>query len=421
MPLTASQVDIVKSTAPILKVHGQTITSLFYKNLIETYPDLRNIFNLSHQQDGAQSKALAGAVLAYASHIDNAGVLMPTIERIAQKHVSLKVTEDQYALVGEQLIKAIGLVLGDALTADIAEAWTAAYGQLANIFIDREKQLYEEAGEWDGWRKFKISKREKEADFITSFYLVPSDGKTPLPQFNPGQYVSLRIAVPELNGIFQCRQYSMSQAPHGDYYRVSIKKESFTLEGKDEPLPGTVSNLLHDLYQVGDEIEMTYPRGEFWLDIEDGSKAEAPLVLISAGVGVTPLMSMLESVLSSPRSKMTKRPVLWLHAARSSPQMAFGDYLRSVSDKHENVETTIFLKNVGEKDKKGENYDIEGRLDLDVVHATKKEVFENKNAQFFICGPASWMVATRDKLQSIGVAEEQINLELFGTGSVNQE
>ncbi|KAF4972208.1 hypothetical protein FSARC_1190 [Fusarium sarcochroum] len=420
MPLTPSQIDIVKSTGPILKVHGETITSLFYKNLIDTYPQLRNIFNLSHQNDGAQAKALAGAVLAYATHIDNPQVLLSTIERIAQRHVSLGVSEDQYALVGEQLIKAIGQVLGDALTDEIADAWTAAYGQLADIFINREKQLYEEAGEWAGWRKFKISKREKEADFITSFYLVPSDGKTPLPEFQPGQYVSLRISVPELGGIFQCRQYSMSKAPNGDHYRVSIKKESFTLENKVEPLPGTVSNLLHNHYQVGDEIEMTIPRGEFWLDIEDATKAEAPLVLISAGVGVTPLMSMLESVLNSPRSKMTKRPIIWLHAARNTQQMAFGEHLRSVSKEHENVETVIFLKDVEHNDKKGENYDIEGRLDLDVFRENKEEVLENDKAQFFICGPAPWMVATRDKLQSMGVAHDQINLELFGTGSVNQ-
>src|SRR6478735_11372402 len=114
MSLTTSQVDIVKSTAPVLKIHGETITSLFYKNLIGTYPDLRNIFNLSHQHDGAQAKALAGAVLAYATYIDKPEFLASTIERIAQRHVSLKVTEDQYALVGEQLIKAIGEVLGDA-------------------------------------------------------------------------------------------------------------------------------------------------------------------------------------------------------------------------------------------------------------------------------------------------------------------
>ncbi|KAJ4257966.1 hypothetical protein NW762_008103 [Fusarium torreyae] len=421
MPLTPFQIDIVKSTAPVLKVHGETITSLFYKNLIGTYPQLRNIFNLSHQNDGAQAKALAGAVLAYATHIDNPQVLLSTIERIAQRHVSLGVSEDQYALVGEQLIKAIGQVLGDALTDDIADAWTAAYGQLADIFINREKQLYQEAGEWDGWRKFKIFKREKEADYITSFYLVPSDGEMPLPEFQPGQYVSLRISVPELGGIFQCRQYSMSKAPNGDYYRVSIKKESFTLENKDEPLPGTVSNLLHNHYQVDDEVEMTYPRGEFWLDIEDATKADAPLVLISAGVGVTPLMSMLESVLGSPRSKMTERPIVWLHAARNTKQMAFGEQVRSVLKKNENVETVIFLKNVEPSDKKGEDYDIEGRLDLDVFRETKEEILENDGAQFFICGPAPWMVATRDKLQSMGVAHDQINMELFGTGSVNQE
>ncbi|KAF4988143.1 hypothetical protein FDECE_15173 [Fusarium decemcellulare] len=419
MTLTASQVDIVKSTAPILKVHGETITSTFYKNLMQAYPDLRNVFNLSHQHDGAQAKALAGAVLAYATYIDNPQVLLPTIERIAQRHVSLGIAPDQYAIVGEQLIKAIGQVLGDGLTQEVADAWTAAYGQLANIFINRESQLYQEAGEWQGWRSFRILRREKEADFITSFYLVPSDGRLPLPDFHPGQYVSLRISVPELGGIFQCRQYSMSKAPHGDFYRVSIKKESFTLENSTSPQPGVVSNLLHNHYQVGDEVEMTFPRGEFWIGIEDATKASAPLVLISAGVGVTPLMSMLDAVLSSPRSKMSKRPILWLHAARNSREMAFGERLRGLSTEHDNVETVIFLKDVTLDDKKGQDYSIEGRLDLEAVQQTKQQVFESSQAEYFICGPAGWMEATRDKLRSMEVSHDRINLELFGTGGIN--
>lgn len=121
-PLTPAQVAIVKATAPVLKEHGEEITSLFYKNLLAANPVLRNIFNKANQVGGAQPRALADAVFAYASHVDDLGKLSSAVERIAHKHVSLHVQPQQYPIVGKYLLEAVATVLGDACTPEIAEA-----------------------------------------------------------------------------------------------------------------------------------------------------------------------------------------------------------------------------------------------------------------------------------------------------------
>lgn len=414
MGLTAAQTEIVKSTAPILQVHGETITSLFYKNMIGAHPELRNVFNLTHQRTGAQPKALASSVLAYATYIDKLEALGPAVERIAQKHVSLGITPEQYDIVGKYLMEAIAAVLGDGLTPEVADAWTAAYGQLAGVFIKREDDLYKEAGDWPGWRRFRIDRRVDESDTITSFYLVPADGKLPLPAFNAGQYTSIRVMVPEL-GAYQARQYSMSQAPGGDSYRISIKKEAAPA-GVDAP-GGLVSGMLHEKFQVGDEVDITYPRGEFFIDVTDASKAAAPLVLVSAGVGVTPLVSILDAVLGA-GSAMPDRPIRWLHASRDSHQMSFHKKVRAVAAERDNVSMRIFLDKVSEGDVRGQEYDIEGRFDVEALDKETDLALRDPATEYYVCGPAPWMLDLRAKLEAMGVDRANIKMELFGTGSV---
>ncbi|KAG7125919.1 Flavohemoprotein like [Verticillium longisporum] len=420
MAMTEAQTAIVKSTAPILKEHGTTITTVFYKSMLGAHPELRNVFNLSNQRSGAQQKALANAVLAYATHIDELQKLGPAVERIAQKHVSLGVTPDQYAIVGEHLIKAIATVLGDGLTPEVADAWVAAYGQLADIFVKREGDLYDQAGDWRGWRKFRIDRRQQESNTVTSFYLKPAEGDTsgPLPPFLPGQYVSVRVRVPEYGDVWQCRQYSMSEAPQGDHYRISVKRERAAEDAgaTSADHPGVVSNILHDKFQVGDEIEITYPRGEFFIDVNDATKADAPLVLLSAGVGVTPLTSILDAVLAGPESKMTKRPIRWVHAARRTDQMAFAAHIKKVTADNANVKSKVFLNTVVEGEEQGRAYDFKGRLDLDVLDGAQDLGLNSKETDYFVCGPQAFMVEVLHKLEALGVERARVRLELFGTG-----
>lgn len=401
-PLSPEQIAIIKATAPVLKEHGVTITTLFYKNMIDANPELRNIFSSSSQANGRQPRALAQSVLAYATYIDDLPKLQHAVERIAQKHVSLTIQPAQYDIVGKYLMEAIGIVLGDAATPAIVDAWTNAYNILASVFIGREAELYRAHENWTGFRKFKILRKEREADRITSFYLTPKDGQ-PLPKFLPGQYISVQVFVPEL-GHLQSRQYSLSEAPEkeGAYYRISVKREHDDAVDVD----GLISNMLHDKFNVGDEVELTHPQGEFLIDPADPTKEGVPGVFISAGVGATPLLSMLDSLTQS--SISVRRPVSWLHTSRSKESLPFGEAVQRIQERNKDqVSTHVFLRE-----------DRDARFDLLNLEHDKDLFTHNNKTEYFICGPESFMLEVRQTLQGLGVARERIFLELFQTGDV---
>jgi nitric oxide dioxygenase len=402
-PLTPSQLAIVKSTAPILKEHGEQITSLFYRNMLEAHPELHNIFNQTGQVTGAQPRALAGAVFAYASYVDDLGKLQALVERIAHKHVSLTVQPEQYAIVGKYLIEAVAAVLGDAVTPEVADAWTAAYGALADIFINREKAIYAAHEDWTGWRRFTIQRKVPESTEITSFYLVPEDGKA-LPLFKPGQYISLRLFVSKL-GYMQPRQYSLSDAPGTGYYRISVKKEA----GKATSLPGWISNELHEKYKEGDVVELTHPTGDFFVDSDPNEVT--PIALISAGVGVTPMISILNSAVSAG----SKRPICWIQGARNSELQAFGEHLQAICIKHPNVQATIFRSTAASSDSEDDGHHFIGRVNLAKVDRDRL-FLDSREAQYYICGPTAFMKDMQGSLIDSGVSSTRIHMEVFGVG-----
>lgn len=419
MTLTDAQISIVKSTAPVLKQHGEAITTVFYHNLITENPSLKNIFSITSQSTGAQPRALAHAVLAYATYIDNLAALSHAVARIAHKHVSLQVEPAQYAIVGQYLIQAIGQVLGDAATPDIVDAWTAAYGVLADVFIGTEGKMYKEnekKDHWRGWRKFRIARKVEESQNISSFYLKPVDGIT-LPRYLPGQYVSVQVLAPQL-GYLQSRQYSLSEAPKEggmEEYRISVKRE----EGEaGNGMPGLISNLLHGM-QEGAEVEVSHPQGEFYVDPADASKEGVPVVLISVGVGATPLMAILKSLVQAP----AKRPVSWIHASRSSSAQPFGEEVRRiVKENPEQVSAHVFLKTVAGTDQAGVHYDFaDTRMDLTKLDGERDLHLADKRTEYYICGPETFMVEIRKVLVGLGVERSKVHLELFATGDVADE
>jgi nitric oxide dioxygenase len=296
--LTPQQVTIIKSTVPVLAQHGETITVKFYADLLAAQPSLRNVFNNTHQATGHQARALAGALYAYAANIDDLGKLSPALELICQKHVSLAIKPEQYDIVGTYLLATMKQVLGAAATPEIMGAWGAAYWQLADIMIGKEKALYEETRYWQEWQDFTIVRKEKEAEEITSIYLEPVDAGLKLPHFKPGQYVSVNIFVDELEGgVWQARQYSLSDAPGKGHLRISVKREPGIEIGelKDMTQPGYLSNILHDKKHVGDVVQVTHPFGDFYFEKKEDEE-DSPVVLISAGVGLTCLMSILNTL-----------------------------------------------------------------------------------------------------------------------------
>ncbi|WP_251551799.1 NO-inducible flavohemoprotein [Neobacillus muris] len=391
-------VEIIKSTVPVLEQHGETITTTFYQLMFRNHPELLNIFNHANQKQGRQQRALAGAVYAAAKYIDNLEVIIPVVKQIAHKHRSLGIKPEHYPIVGKHLLMAIKEVLGEAATDEIIEAWGQAYGVIADAFISVEAEMYDEAenqhGGWEGFRGFVVDRKVAESEVITSFYLKPEDQRE-IADFKPGQYISIKLEIPG-EKFTHIRQYSLSDAPGQDFYRISVKREANT-QNPD----GVVSNYLHDHINEGDILKVSVPAGDFVLDTQNTS----PLVLLSGGVGLTPMISMLKTVVNL----QPNRKVTFIHAAANSGVHALRDEIEEFSKNH-NVSSYVFYDSPTEEDRKNHRFDVEGFV-------TKEWLQNNLHAgesEFYFCGPVPFMKAMNRALKELGVHEEQIHFEFFG-------
>lgn len=377
--LQQNTIDIIKSTVPVLEVHGVTITKTFYKNMFTAHPELLNIFNHTNQEKGRQQTALANTVYAAAVHIDNLQAIVPAVMQIAHKHRSLGVLPEHYPIVGQHLLGAIKEVLGDAATEEILGAWGQAYGVIADIFIQVEEDLYKAAEADGGWRLFKpftVTKKVQESDLVTSFYLAPADGAT-LPPYQAGQYIGVRLQMPNEQYLMN-RQYTVSQAEGTNEYRISVKRESDTAPA------GKVSNFLHDRIEVGNTIDVSAPAGVFTLDTSND-----PVVFISGGIGVTPLNSMLQTIQSD-------RAVTFIQAARNEKVVAFKE---TIEEKVASLNGTYTV------------------LYSDKEEFATKELIDNhlpENAQVYVCGPVPFMESVVGSLHALNVSPDRIHYEFFG-------
>ncbi len=261
---------IIKATVPLLESGGEALTTHFYNMLLSENASVRPLFNQAHQASGAQPRALANGVLMYARHIDELEQLGGLVATIINKHVSLQILPEHYPIVGGCLLRAIREVLGTEIATDaVIEAWGAAYQQLADLLIGLEENIYAEKekapGGWRGARAFRVARKVRESEEITSFHFRPADGGDLL-EFHPGQYIGMQVFI---DGEELRRNYSLSAASSKDEYRISVKREP----------GGRVSNHLHDHVNEGDTIELFAPSGDFRLEHND-----RPLVLISGGV-----------------------------------------------------------------------------------------------------------------------------------------
>ncbi|MCL6232343.1 MULTISPECIES: NO-inducible flavohemoprotein [Acinetobacter] len=400
--MTPQQIDLVKATVPVLRENGVALTGYFYNRMLGNNPDLKETFNMGHQRSGAQAQALAGAVLAYAENIEDPSVLLPVVELIAHKHVSLNIQAPDYNIVGENLLHSISEVLSISMEDPLIAAWAAAYGQLADLFISTEKAIYEQhqqtKGSWLGWRNFKIAKKVAESDEITSFYLEPSDGGD-LPKYEAGQYISVRVLVDEL-GLKQPRQYTLSTSPQDNYLRISVKRE----DQKGDLVPGWVSNTLHGL-EIGSEIEVSAPTGNFFLI--DSQKRN---VFISGGVGLTPMIAMLNQLVTLDMPQ----PVTFIHACRSKQVHAMHKHIQDLEAKYPRLSTFTAYEFPHANDKLGEDYDAAGRLDLGSMDTALLPI----NADYYLCGPMPFMAEQQKALIARGIPASNIHSEAFGTGGV---
>jgi nitric oxide dioxygenase len=388
----------ILATVPLLRKNGVLLTKHFYTRLFNQNPDLQNVFNMGNQQNGKQQTALAMAVLAYAENIANPEVLMPVIDMIGHKHSSLDIQPTHYAVVGENLLTSIKEVLGELANDEVMEAWTLAYQQLADLMIGHEKKIYSsketEKNGWSGWKSVKVIKKIHESEEICSFYLAPADGKG-VSLHVPGQYISVRVFLPELQ-LLQPRQYSISCAPNEEFYRISVKKEL----GRDVQPNGMISNFLHDSVQVGDMVEISSPSGTFVLNENSKNK-----VFISGGIGQTPLLSMLETLVK----KANQQPdITWIHGCRNTEVHAFQSHLKELKDTCHKLATHTFYDALAGEESADNVY--EGALDLEQLKNWNLDL----EAEYYVCGPAPFIKKQYEFLVANKVAKEQIFFEEFG-------
>lgn len=400
--LTERQSAIIKQTVPVLQEHGEALARHMYERMFRENPEVKDYFNPAHQRSGTQQRALAGAILAYAQHIDDPSALTDAIELIAQKHVSLTIRPEHYPVVGENLLASIREVLGEAATEEVVDAWAAAYGALADVFINREKQIYsgqEQTYGWQGFKDFVIARREVVSDNIVSLYLEAADGQALAPH-KPGQYISIRVKMPD--GRLVMRNYSLSNAPGSPYYRISVKRED--APAADAP-GGVFSNYLHHDLQVGDRVGLTPPCGEFTLELPEDS--DKPLVFIAGGVGITPILSMVQSALEN---SAVARPILFIQGALNGAVHAFADELHTLSERYANLQAHVRYSDPRPEDRESGRHDSEGLID----EALLENMVGGQEAAYYFCGPQPMLAQVERILQQQAVPDSDRHYEFFG-------
>ena len=392
--LEPKTIALVKASVPALAAHGSDITTAMYRRLFED-AHIKALFNPSHQGDnGSQVNALAAAILGYAQNIDNLGVLGPVVERIAQKHIGYHILPEHYPFVASALLGAIREVLGEQATPEILEAWGQAFWFLADILQTREKTIRNDIatamGGWTGWRQLRVTSKTAESSVITSFVLTPVDGGAVMAH-KPGQYLTIRLDNPDFPGLK--RNYSISCAPNAMHYRISVKREDAGQGG---------SRYLHEAVEVGAIIEATPPAGEFFLP----EKPERPVLLVSGGVGLTPMVSMVETIAA-------RHPALethYIHGALNSATHAMDRHVRGLAQQHGRISVATFYSAPAANDKAGDTHDHDGVITAEwLSHNTPLQ-----DADIYVCGPKPFLRHIIGDLARAGVAKDRIHFEFFG-------
>ncbi|MBH0779576.1 globin domain-containing protein [Nocardia bovistercoris] len=387
--LSPEHAEVVRATLPLVGAHIDEITAEFYRTLFGNHPDLlRNLFNRGNQAEGTQPRALAASIARFATCLVDPDLPHPAamLSRIGHKHASLGITADQYEVVHDNLFAAIVAVLGaDVVTEPVAAAWDSVYWAMADTLIELERRLYAESGVEAGavYRTATVVSRVDDAVGVAVFTV--ESAADPLPEFVPGQYISVGVTLPD--GARQLRQYSLVGAPGGGRLSFAVKRVA---GGPDGPA-GEVSNRLHDTLGVGDVVEITLPFGDVTLD----TASSPPLVLLSAGIGITPMIGMLEYLAVHDPN----RTVLVAHADRAPHTHPLRTRLLELAAQLPGLNVELWYSEPAVAAR-------QGRLDLSALDLPAA-------ADYFLCGGAEFLRAMRTGLRERGVAADRVHSEQF--------
>ena len=372
---------IIEATLPIIAERINDITPDFYRRMFAARPDLMDgMFSRSSQLEGTQPKALAGSIAVFASYIVQNPDSYPdeVLSRVAHKHASLGLKEEEYPTVYKYLFEAIAANLGDLATPEIVEAWTEVYWLMGNALIKLEKGLYASQANDVMFAPFKLVDRKETGENVVVLTFEPAD-ETPMTESKGGQYIS--IVVPARDGLRQARQYTLLPSEKNQR-RIGVKLDP----------NGEMTSILHEL-KIGDVVEISNPYGD--LTLEGFGNPEAPLYLFSAGIGTTPMLSFLSELIE----KGSQRPVTVVHADRSLDTWPLREELTELVNKLPNARLISFIE--------GEGGDFAGRVDV-----SKLDVPSDANV--YLCGPLPFMQGVRSALVEAGVPGKNINYEIFG-------
>ncbi|CAC6961541.1 nitric oxide dioxygenase [Staphylococcus aureus] len=372
--LTEQEKDIIKQTVPLLKEKGTEITSIFYPKMFKAHPELLNMFNQTNQKRGMQSSALAQAVMAAAVNIDNLSVIKPVIMPVAYKHCALQVYAEHYPIVGENLLKAIQDVTGLEEHDPVIQAWAKAYGVIADVFIQIEKEIYDQMM-WIGFKPFKITNIKQESEDIKSFTVETEEYD--FSEFTPGQYITVDVSSDKLP--YRAKRH---------YSIVSGKKNHLTFGVKRDVTTeheGEVSTILHDEIKEGDMINLAAPVGGFVLE-----NTTEPQLFLGSGIGVTPLVAMYEA--ASAKGLDTQM----VQVAENEQHLPFKDNFNSIASHYDNAKLYTHLK-----DKQG----YIGTEELQAFLANKPEIY--------ICGGTKFLQSMIEALKSLNYDMDRVHYETF--------
>jgi len=379
---------VIEATAGVVAEHMPEITPKFYAHMFEAHPELMDgVFSRANQRNGEQAQALAGSIVHFAVHLLEHPDSLPeaVLARIAHKHTTLGIVEEQYQIVYEHLFWAIAEVLGDAVTPEVAEAWSEVYWLMADALVRLEKDLYARQANDRMWTHWRVVSKEPTGNAAVTFRFEPADD-TPQTPGDAGGYLSVRVKVAD--GLRQCRQYSLSDHAGSAAERVITVKLD---EG------GEVSPALIQGVEVGDVIELSNPYGDITLP-----EGDAPLVLATAGIGITPAAAILSAL----AEQGSDRSVTLLHGDASWDSVALREQIAESVATLPNAQAHLWL-GVTPEDTPAGFETHEGLLDVSAVELPA-------DAAYILCGPLAFMQTARSGLIDAGVPAGRIRYEIFG-------